>query len=339
MLTAAKYIGAGLACSGLIGAGVGIGVNFSSLISLKILSLFSFSVFLFLDYLIKNNYLGQYVNVYYLRFINLNYLTIVIILNCIFFAIFMLLSYFDINLFILDKSFFDMDFYNLMSDSNNNAGIDKSINANGTVNVNNPNINISIPASSLNNFAAAASVSGGGALALKVAQQSPGGPGVKAVAGAATWVAIQAATAGMAQILNANNSSGSNSSKKLIESLYVLSNDTTESLNNNLNNTSVISESINEFPLSLIPEINQLATAELMFLLIILNIFIVKYITTLDFNKYIPNNKVGNIFKKIINRYILLWSKSVNFMLIVSWSGLFFCVIFSKIFLYYVLNS
>ena len=33
MLGAAKYIGAGLACSGLIGAGVGIGVIFSSLIS------------------------------------------------------------------------------------------------------------------------------------------------------------------------------------------------------------------------------------------------------------------------------------------------------------------
>ncbi|KAJ4467179.1 ATP synthase A chain subunit 9, partial [Lentinula edodes] len=33
MLAAAKYIGAGLACSGLIGAGVGIGVIFSSLIS------------------------------------------------------------------------------------------------------------------------------------------------------------------------------------------------------------------------------------------------------------------------------------------------------------------
>ena len=33
MLTSAKYIGAGLACSGLIGAGAGIGLIFSSLIS------------------------------------------------------------------------------------------------------------------------------------------------------------------------------------------------------------------------------------------------------------------------------------------------------------------
>ena len=33
MLTAAKYVGAGLACSGLIGAGAGIGIVFGSLIS------------------------------------------------------------------------------------------------------------------------------------------------------------------------------------------------------------------------------------------------------------------------------------------------------------------
>ena len=33
MLAAAKYIGAGLACSGLIGAGMGIGLIFSSLIA------------------------------------------------------------------------------------------------------------------------------------------------------------------------------------------------------------------------------------------------------------------------------------------------------------------
>ena len=33
ILSAAKYIGAGLACSGLIGAGVGIGLIFASLIA------------------------------------------------------------------------------------------------------------------------------------------------------------------------------------------------------------------------------------------------------------------------------------------------------------------
>ena len=33
MLSAAKYIGAGISCSGLIGAGIGIGSIFSSLIA------------------------------------------------------------------------------------------------------------------------------------------------------------------------------------------------------------------------------------------------------------------------------------------------------------------
>lgn len=74
----------------------------------------------------------------------------------------------------------------------------------------------------------------------------------------------------------------------------------------------------NDFPLNLLPEINQLATAELMFLFIILNIFNVKYITSLDYNKYIPKNKAGNIFKIIISRYIILWSNSVKVLLIVS---------------------
>ena len=55
-----------------------------------------------------------------------------------------------------------------------------------------------------------------------------------------------------------------------------------------------------------------------MFLFIILNIFIVKYITSKDFNKYIPNNKVGNILKFFMNRYIILWSKSAKILLIVS---------------------
>ena len=98
-------------------------------------------------------------------------------------------------------------------------------------------------------------------------------------------------------------------------------------------------DKFNEFPLNLLPEINQLATAELMFLFIILNIFIVKYITSLDYNKYIPNNKIGNILQFFINRYIMLWSKSVKLLLIISWIGLFICVIASKIFLYYVLNN
>ena len=43
-----------------------------------------------------------------------------------------------------------------------------------------------------------------------------------------------------------------------------------------------------------------------MFLFVILNVSIVRYISTLDHNKYIPKNKVGNILKFFMNRYITL---------------------------------
>lgn len=79
-----------------------------------------------------------------------------------------------------------------------------------------------------------------------------------------------------------------------------------------------INNNYNDIPLNLLPEINQLVTAELMFLFIILNIFIVRYINTVNYNKFIPNNKIGNILKFLINRYLTIWSKSVTFLLIIS---------------------
>jgi hypothetical protein len=122
----------------------------------------------------------------------------------------------------------------------------------------------------------------------------------------------------MSKVLNSNNSNGNNYRQNFIESLENLKSNIVEGVNNNLSTTSGINDKFTDFPLNLLPEINQLATAELMFLFIILNIFIVKYITTFDYNKYLPNNKVGDILKKIINRYIRIWSKSVNLILIVS---------------------
>ena len=90
-----------------------------------------------------------------------------------------------------------------MSDS----GVNNNVKADATVNINHPNFNLSVHSSSLNILAAAGSVASGGALALKVAQQVPGGPGVKVALGGATWLASQALTVGVSKILNYNNSS------------------------------------------------------------------------------------------------------------------------------------
>ena len=296
------------------------------MITMKFLSLLSFFTFLILDYLIKNNYLVYSIKKIYFKFIGLNYFNIALILTAIVFLILMLFNYFGFSLICFDCSSFDGDFFKFMPDSSSGTGVNNTVKADGTVNINHPNLIVSVPSSSLNNLEAAASVAGGGSLALKVAQQVAGGPGVKIAEAGATWVASQALTVGLGKILNSNDSNNSNNTNNFINGFDGLS-------NNNLN------DKFNDFPLNLLPEINQLATAELMFLFIILNVFIVKYIITVDFKKYIPNNKAGNILEYFIDRYIKLWSKSVNFLLIVSWCGLFICVIGSKIFLYYVLYT
>ena len=78
---------------------------------------------------------------------------------------------------------------------------------------------------------------------------------------------------------------------------------------------------------------------ELLFLIIILNIHIVKYLKQIDYNKYLPNNKFGKYLSIILNRYIYLWNISSNFILVISWIMLFFCVIFFKIAMYYIFNT
>jgi hypothetical protein len=189
---------------------------------------------------------------------------------------------------------------------------------------------------------AAASVAGGTGVAIKIMHHMPVSPGTKAQADGATIKNTQALTVGLEKIPNMENPSKKNNyTKKFVEFFYS-SRPKHFFLNVGNNALYVVSnfnDKLNDFPLNLLPEINQLVTAELMFLLIIFNIFIVKYISTKDYNKYIPNNKAGKILSKLLNRYLMIWSKSVTLLLIVSWSGIFICVIGCKIFLYYVLGQ
>jgi hypothetical protein len=317
------------------------------MINIKYVSLISFIIYIYLDYIIKNNYLGSSTKNYYIKFISLNNFYIIFIFNIIFFFILFPFNYFDIGLFNFDyySSLFETDIFNNMgenesssedktSSENNSNSKGKTTNVDSNIHINHPRLNVSVPTSTLNNAVAAGSATGGGYLALKVAQNTPGSPGVKIAAGVGTYLTVQATTAGLGKILNNMSSNSSNNNSKQfinLDSLNYFSQ--TNGVINNLN------DRFNDFPLSLLPEINQLVIAELMFLFIILNIFIVKYITTFDYNKYIPNNKIGRILNIILNRYITIWSKSVKLLLIVSWVGIFVCVIFSKIFLYYILNS
>jgi len=118
----------------------------------------------------------------------------------------MLFSYFDVVLICFDYSLFDIDPFKTMTDNvgSNTNNIDSTINLNNTI------LKVSLSASSLNNLAAAASVAGGGGLALKAMPQIPGVPATKTAAGIATMLTAQALTVGMSKVLNYNNSNNEN---------------------------------------------------------------------------------------------------------------------------------
>jgi hypothetical protein len=306
------------------------------MILIKFLGLFSFIFAICLDYFIKNNLLGTGLKQVYFNFIGFSYFSIVLILTFIIFLILMLLDYFGIYLICFESWNFDNDLINFMSDNNTNTSTPSTTNVNtdAKVTLNQPSFSINVPVSAVNNLAGAASAAAGAGAAIKAMQHMPGGPGVKAVAGGATMLGVQAVSYGMSKIFNSKSSNTNNTTNKLFNYLDMLDNN---NINNN-NNLTNLTKLYNEFPLNLLPDIDQLLTVELMFLFIILNVYVVKFISKIDYNKYIFDNKFGTLLIKIINRYIIMWSKSVKFLLILSWIGVFICVIFSKIFIYYIMN-
>ena len=68
------------------------------MINIKYVSLFSFVLFLFLDYLIINNYLGLAIKKYYLKFLSLSFIFKIIIIFSLAFLLLTIFSYFEVYL-------------------------------------------------------------------------------------------------------------------------------------------------------------------------------------------------------------------------------------------------
>lgn len=147
---------------------------------------------------------------------------------------------------------------------------------------------------------------------------------------------VQAGTAIMSKVLNRSNQNSNNDTNKFLS-------ESIPGFNPKLGVGEATEEVLNslypEFPLNLLVEMNQLVNLELVFLSILFNVFIVNTITQINYSKYIPNNKLGRILNFFISRYIIIWSKSKLFLIIVSLIGLFSCVILSKICFYFIFNT
>lgn len=248
----------------------------------QLISFFFVSFFIlaiFLDHFIINNYLN-FINVnIYLKFRNMFYPFI----NIILFFIFLFIYYFIFNIELDLNKIYDVTL-NVTDDKNNTINVGTG----ATVNVNHPNIKTSFSKEGINTLAAAIYSAGGATVGFKVAQYIGRPPVVKIVAGLGTMAVVQGTTAIMSRVLNSN--SGNNGKLKFI---YFSAN----SENNGINNLS-------DYPLNLLFDINILLYGALLFLYIILNIYISRYILNINYDKFIPKNKFGKILNFIINRYL-----------------------------------
>lgn len=227
-------------------------------------------------------------------------------LNIIFFIIF-----FSIFYFIFDSSLDNFILHIADKDTNVNIG------QNATVNINDGNLNLSV----MGKVAAAISATGGATAGVQVAKYVAGPPAVKLAAGVATAGAVQLTTSFMSKVLDSNNNGRSN----LIANLTQSSNGGT----------------LNDYPLNLLYEINGLLICALVFLYIILNIYISKYLISKDLIRYIPmqNYKIGKLLVIWLNKYLNLWSKSSNYLLGYSYLLLLLILIICKFGLYLILSN
>jgi hypothetical protein len=164
-----------------------------------------------------------------------------------------------------------------------------NIGENPTVNINNGKVSVSVDSK----VAAAISASAGAGAGIQVAKYVAGPPAVKLAAGVGTAGAVQLTTTFMSKVLDTKN----NNVKKFIPNLLETSN------GNNV---------LKDYPLNLLVEINGFLICALVFLYIILNIYITKYIISAkaDLVKYIPasiqNNKIGKYLDLLLNKYLNL---------------------------------
>nr|YP_009307005.1 orf177 [Tolypocladium ophioglossoides]AOR52826.1 orf177 [Tolypocladium ophioglossoides] len=203
-----------------------------------------------------------------------------------------------------------------LADKNNNINVGE----NTTVNINSTGGQLSLPINHLNKTAAAISAAGGASAGIQVAKYVAGPPAVKLAAGVTTAAAVQLTTTFMAKVLDSDKK---DNVSKLTMSLV------TDSNGQNV---------LNNYPLNLLFEINGLLICSLIFLYIIANIYISKYIISKDLTRFIsPKSKIGKSFLFFLNKYLNLWKKSSNYLLGFCYVMLIFCIIICKFGLYLIL--
>ena len=303
--------------------------------NLKILFISFFLIFIILDYLNSINKLGWFKK-YYLWYLDLKVLNRWLLIFAIVFILFTILDFVNMHIQFIDLN----NYYNLVNENTNNNS-DTHVHVHKgqfTINLQGPSTQ------SMNNLVAGTTAAGGAYIANKIAQNIPGGPGIKVGVGLGVAGVIYGGSALLGKSFNSQNPSpyvtGNSSITKnnFLPDNNLSWNFDFNDLFINLYGSPVLVEKYTDFPLNILSDIYYFTNIELFFIFILLNTFVVEYIMKLNYNKYIPDNKLGNLLKIFITRYIYLWNKSIIFIRIFSIIMIFICLFFIKYGFYFIVN-
>lgn len=211
----------------------------------------------------------------------------------------------------------DLKDINYMSDNNINNTNNNSINVNNpNLNINTPNVKITIPGV-LPSIIGAASIRAG----MQVAKHVPSiGGKIAATAGTAAFVAGatsfgQNIGTNSANVLTKGTSNtGDNINKFLPDIINLI----------DLNSLTGKVEGLETYPLSLLKDMLLINYSSILFLILMFNVFIAIFFKNKDISNNLPkwiiknDNKISKFIKIFINKYIQIWYRSKNFILIYS---------------------
>lgn len=95
----------------------------------------------------------------------------------------------------------------------------------------------------------------------------------------------------------------------------------------------------NCYPLELLPALNGLLYCAILSLYIIIKISVAKYVVNLNYKKYIPKNKFGEVLNRILGRLIDRFSKPSKYLLIFFYVMIPLSLFMCKFILFLVFNS
>lgn len=166
-------------------------------------------------------------------------------------------------------------------------------------------------------------------MGVKAAQLFGGSPAVKVAAGVGVMAAVKTSTFILSKALN-NNSNKNPKDPNVNNYIGELLNNTDSHL---------LADKYTEYPLNMLTDLNTLVNLEILVLIILFNVLLGELFTSVEFEKYLPKNRLGHLLLLILNRYKNIWATSKKFLLVSCLIISIICVFSLKLGFYFILNS